>query len=282
MKKTILITAVMVSTLCSLASAENVTLRRDRVWKYELINEQIVSVKFSRDSVAGGKEWMVFRCEGDPSVMKTPQEMLLREEDRRIYRYAGLVAYENGYTRSDGQYGDPKEYMLYDFNMKRMDKYPSCLDGGWRDADNVIFQSLPSVETTITVFESGESQLGNQTVSSLSLSAGNEPVGYTVYETVGPVESGTIGDFIIYNSVNSVSDGDYGIHLIRFHSLEDTDGNVLVRINDIPAGADQIDMAPEEAGDGKIYDLMGREIRDPQPGTVYICNGKKYVRSTKY
>ena len=78
-----------------------------------------------------------------------------------------------------------------------------------------------------------------------------------------------------------MSDGDYGIHLIRFHSLEDTDGNVLVRINDIPAGADQIDMAPEEAGDGKIYDLMGREIHDPQPGTVYIRNGKKYVMSTK-
>ena len=37
----------------------------------------------------------------------------------------------------------------------------------------------------------------------------------------------------------------------------------------------------ERPADNRIYDLMGREIHDPQPGTVYIRNGKKYVRSTK-
>ena len=37
----------------------------------------------------------------------------------------------------------------------------------------------------------------------------------------------------------------------------------------------------ERPADNRIYDLMGREIHDPQPGTVYIRNGKKYVMSTK-
>ena len=37
----------------------------------------------------------------------------------------------------------------------------------------------------------------------------------------------------------------------------------------------------ERPADNRIYDLMGREIHNPQPGTVYIRNGKKYVRSTK-
>ncbi len=28
---------------------------------------------------------------------------------------------------------------------------------------------------------------------------------------------------------------------------------------------------------GKIYDLMGREVKNPQPRTIYISNGKKWI-----
>ena len=30
--------------------------------------------------------------------------------------------------------------------------------------------------------------------------------------------------------------------------------------------------------DGRMYDLMGREIREPQRGTVYIQDGRKKVK----
>ena len=32
-----------------------------------------------------------------------------------------------------------------------------------------------------------------------------------------------------------------------------------------------------QTNDGPVYDLFGREIADPQPGTVYIRNGRKFV-----
>ena len=35
----------------------------------------------------------------------------------------------------------------------------------------------------------------------------------------------------------------------------------------------------QEADNSHVYDLFGRKIADPQPGTVYIRNGKKFVQS---
>ncbi|MDE6230148.1 MAG: hypothetical protein K2M37_00835 [Muribaculaceae bacterium] len=35
----------------------------------------------------------------------------------------------------------------------------------------------------------------------------------------------------------------------------------------------------QEADNSHVYDLFGRKIADPQPGTVYIRNGRKFVQS---
>jgi hypothetical protein len=35
--------------------------------------------------------------------------------------------------------------------------------------------------------------------------------------------------------------------------------------------------ADNAAGDGKIYDLYGRCVKNTIPGAIYICNGKKFI-----
>ena len=49
-----------------------------------------------------------------------------------------------------------------------------------------------------------------------------------------------------------------------------------VGVEEIPAEqpSDGVQAKPE---DNKMYDLNGREIRNPLPGTVYIQNGEKHV-----
>jgi hypothetical protein len=40
----------------------------------------------------------------------------------------------------------------------------------------------------------------------------------------------------------------------------------------------QIDESTDQpAGDGQLYDLQGRRVLQPQPGTLYIQNGRKVL-----
>ena len=43
-----------------------------------------------------------------------------------------------------------------------------------------------------------------------------------------------------------------------------------------PTGIEEL--TTERFNDGKIYDLLGREITEAKIGTMYIMNNKKYIR----
>jgi len=43
-----------------------------------------------------------------------------------------------------------------------------------------------------------------------------------------------------------------------------------------PTGIDELQFTWED--DGKIYDLLGREVTQIQIGQMYIRNNKKYIR----
>lgn len=64
--------------------------------------------------------------------------------------------------------------------------------------------------------------------------------------------------------------------ILRFSQLTDTQGNVLFDIKWLPQNS-----IPEIYSDGVSsrtkYDLMGREIRSPQRGTIYIQDGEKRI-----
>ncbi len=43
-----------------------------------------------------------------------------------------------------------------------------------------------------------------------------------------------------------------------------------------PTGINELEFTWED--DGKMYDLLGREVTEPQIGQIYIRNNKKYIR----
>ena len=67
--------------------------------------------------------------------------------------------------------------------------------------------------------------------------------------------------------------------LATLKEVLDGEGNVIFRHEDFgPTGAveDVLDDAASE-NDTRMFDLFGREIRDPQPGTIYVQGGRKFV-----
>ena len=53
------------------------------------------------------------------------------------------------------------------------------------------------------------------------------------------------------------------------------DGTNWVLLNTIPTSINEL--ISEKVNDGKIYDLLGREVNKVQAGTMYIKNNKKYI-----
>ncbi len=75
-----------------------------------------------------------------------------------------------------------------------------------------------------------------------------------------------------------------GSALVFLNNVTDAEGNVIFTAADFDApaysaGVPEVgfDTGGTRIVDNKMYDLNGREIRNPLPGTVYIQNGEKHV-----
>ena len=193
----------------------------------------------------------------------------LREANGRIYRYVS----EPDDTWLIGC--EEKEILLYDFTLQSGGEYciPYTDQTGHTSGIRVKISSVENIDSFGTTLKK---QLWDVP----------EVPGLTDYyaiESLGICNGGTLEN-IFFGPF--ATNGDGNTMLVR---AVDPDGTLLYlnkyaenaeKLYDQVLSADDVEIIPE-AGNGKIYDLMGREIRDPQPGTVYIRNGKKYVRSTK-
>lgn len=55
-------------------------------------------------------------------------------------------------------------------------------------------------------------------------------------------------------------------------------GSMRIMIdNEDAAGIENVIGAETRQDDNAIYDLLGRRVTNPLPGTIYIRNGKKFV-----
>ena len=75
-----------------------------------------------------------------------------------------------------------------------------------------------------------------------------------------------------------------GSALVFLNNVTDAEGNVIFTAADFDApaysaGVPEVgfDTGGTRIVDNKMYDLNGREIRNPLPGTVYIQNGEKHI-----
>ena len=67
--------------------------------------------------------------------------------------------------------------------------------------------------------------------------------------------------------------------LATLKEVLDGEGNVIFRYEDFgPTNAvEGIEDDCAAEADTRMFDLFGREIRDPRPGTVYVRGGRKFV-----
>ncbi len=96
-------------------------------------------------------------------------------------------------------------------------------------------------------------------------------------EGIGTTYNGSIGKFTIFlvSATYWVNDYEPGYQSI-LECVYDADGEVIYG-HDSPVGVKLAGADTESKQSGVIYDLMGRRVDSPQPGSVYVRDGKKFV-----
>ena len=165
------------------------------------------------------------------------------------------------------------EVMIYDFGAKEGDKYLTVSMDGHGSFHTWSQMIEVYVVKTDTVMINGHGRRRQY----LSMSEDLYFTGYIAVEGVG-INIGAVHlpQYILFNSPDD--------RVFQFDSMTDAEGNVLFTKADFDApaydaGVPEVgfDTGMTPAKDNKMYDLNGREIHNPLPGTVYILNGEKRV-----
>lgn len=238
-------------------------------------------------------------------------DALMREEDGKVYMNLGdkWVRIYNSSNTTLGPYvlcNDHGEVVLYDFNLKKDDYYKGLVTAMWSDDAMGFFQDVISdiqitEEWTLNVCDREypyyycESSFIRQALRSwddcrmvfyypyrsIFLSGESDyPIYKEALETSYAQGLGNIGCGTMTRITTSepvfMTAGWYPFnqYLTRVY---DSAGEVIYKLGGTHTPASMRVPRLDPQSDNRLYDLMGREIRNPQPGTVYIRNGKKYV-----
>ena len=234
-------------------------------------NVWLPEMYFEGKYVCNGKEYTALRTSPDNVLA------LMRQEGGKVY----LLLDENFMSRYDfyddsGQVADLSKYrdtevLVYDFNAKEGDEFQGIY---YRSVDNAFY-----LNTAMNVYDVDEISVNGQNLRRLEISY----IGYIV-EGYGAKN----GNCLIPQLVDCMAGmHDYCDPELKMHHIIDraTREEIFtyedfskpsVGVEEIPAErpSDGVQAKPH---DNKMYDLNGREIRNPLPGTVYILNGEKHV-----
>ena len=247
-----------------------------------------ISYKWFEDYGRYGKIWlpeMYFKgkCERNGkeySVLRTsPDDVwaLMRQDGGKVY----LLLDENFMSRYDfyddfGQVADLSKYrdtevLVYDFDAKKGDEFQGIY---YRSVDNAFY-----LNTAMNVYGVDEISVNGQNLRRLNISY----IGYIV-EGYGAQNSNCLIPQLVdcMAGMHDYCDPELRMHHIidratreEIFTYEDF-SKPSVGVEEIPAEQPK-DGVQAKPHDNKMYDLNGREIRNPLPGTVYIQNGEKHV-----
>ncbi len=178
---------------------------------------------------------------------------LVREDAGKVWLY-----HSEGLTNYDPYKTPLQESLIYDFNAT----YASELTLYTPDGE----QEFYVIPTTSVV--------GGKNVKSYIFREGNY---VKCVEGIGIVKGGILpcvnGEFRL-----PLTDDDTSYCGAALLAVYDGDGNLLFS-QDMPSGIGEIatDADGWTAPADRLYDLQGRELREPQPGQPYIKGGKIYV-----
>ena len=233
-------------------------------------NVWLPEMYFEGECERGGKEYSVLRTSPDNVLA------LMRQDGGKVY----LLLDENFMSRYDfyddfGQVADLSKYrdtevLVYDFDAKKGDEFQGIY---YRSVDNAFY-----LNTAMNVYGVDEISVNGQNLRRLETS-----VGYIV-ESYGAQNSNCLIPQLVdcMAGMHDSCDPELRMHHIidratreEIFTYEDF-SKPSVGVEEIPAEqpSDGVQAKPK---DNKMYDLNGREIRNPLPGTVYIQNGEKHV-----
>ena len=269
MKKLLLIISIFISLV---AQAYEPMVREDVVWDYSDIGK----CEFSGTEEKDGKIYHKYHhIDADVN-----DYFLVREEGRKVYVYTG-----NDFLNPNRSLGaireksrsanEDNETLLYDFDMNVGESYIMPVTGEY-------FNNIRYKEIYVAGKGTFLDNEGNERVWIL-LSVGwpNTGPSVTVWEGRGPENGPLIAPWgFIIKTCDPMDPGNWFNPYLSEVCKKDS-GEVIYRKNDYPYGSpstgiDNI-MPNEQNKNSKTYDLMGREICNPQRGTIYIQDGEKRI-----
>ena len=268
MKQSILRILTLVGLMAGLAasvSAYEPMLVEGRTWEYINVDPwNLYSLKIGESSEKYGKMYSpVIRLESGDTIA------LLREEPGKVFMLMGrsgpIIDVYNGNTI--GSYTPDQETPVYDFTKNIGDSICLLNNPGIYDSD-----TMETLQGKLILEEkSTETILGIERIRQEWYPREFGFNGQTAIEGIG-----TLDEFFPFFDPRplcvSSSHGTSSYRLVRVY---DKDGTLIFDYYNYNGTESNI---VDNDTDGRMYDLMGREIREPQLGTVYIQNGLNKVQ----
>ena len=199
---------------------------------------------------------------------------LLREEDGRVYILLN-DDFINRYNLdlSEKQELKDTDFVLYDFNLKEGDVFDTIVSFGmsYSQGGTLYIETRRVLQVYILDVN------GHELRAQESIREDDQYITEDcIVEGFGPsnqldllftnylFEAGTVYTNRLFDIVKDKTTEEV---LLSHSSLWNAINNSGVTAPEIGSGVK----------DGKMYDIMGREVKNPQPGSVYIQNGRKFV-----
>ncbi|MBD5387422.1 hypothetical protein HDR70_06020 [bacterium] len=278
MKKTILLTlsaialALIIPYFC--ATAQNKTVVEGRYWNYGIVEWRgttFTKKTFPRFHFQGtielnGKQYSIFRDKDDIEAA------YMRENDNQVFLYCGSESPTEIVIDNDSVIVND-EIMIYDFNLTDNVVFPAISFGGNPYYNNTFLQYGEIMDCH--VIKTGTSINDNQ-IRQLDFKISTEMDLMSEYAIHYFIEGiGCTEGFLPFPHISflcSCIRTDY-IYLI---DVEDEQGNIIFN----PGMLSEISEVSNDnmkSEPNHIFDLHGREVSNPLPGSIYIRNGKKFV-----
>ena len=234
-------------------------------------------------------QWVygLFDSEGNVSYMRMKFNYLI-EDKGKVYRRFKVVALSDNpdkdWTRVNGAVYTVREeegkiWLLHSANYLELDKDPSVVesliyDFGAADGEELTFYS-PAGEKSAKI-ATGLTEVGGEDKLSYTFEGSD---GVKCVEGIGITKGGILPavNTEFHRPASADDESFVGAVLVAVY---DGEGNLIFR-QDLPDAVEAIS-APEggfTAPEDRLYDLQGRELREPVPGQPYIKGGKVFVET---
>ena len=283
------------------ASAYEPMVRTDRIWEYyvdsyypmyDIQKRALAQIRFDKKIEVGNKEYYRLTVKEETrwesvtdSITVNPKEYkpdrvvaFMREENGKIW-----IAGEDASDKGNGSIfsvisseealnsSNSRDLLLYDFTLNVGDSInhfghhcPGLTNSGFFNSGEYLWPAKNVVAETGTVDVNG--------VDSKYYLLKYMDSRDIIIEGIGPAQSSLVRPEV-EREMTMAGQREF------LNGVYDGEGNKIFGKWEfsVPANAGISDVVAPVNADKRMYDLMGREIKEPAPGVVYIQGGRKLI-----